>query len=238
MENGNLDKELNALEVPETKPGWIVVDGTALKIATIEADRNSWQELAELVEIKNIESVHDFINGAEVWQKLRQHRDDLDKAYTAVLHKLDIYIGQINELFKVSEDVQRLLKKKLGEWIDEATKEARLAQVQEEAAVKTKLQVERAEAVETLRGAGMIAEASALELEEIVLPPIPLRLDIPKIKDLRFRDNWTFKVVNIALVPKEYFKEPAIDSAKIRAEVNKLHEATAIPGIEVKKEKV
>lgn len=70
-------------------------------------------------------------------------------------------------------------------------------------------------------------------INETYVPPVVVAKSIPKVQGMSIRENWTFRIVNQALIPREYLK---VDEVKIGGVVRSLKDQCRIPGIEVYKE--
>lgn len=75
------------------------------------------------------------------------------------------------------------------------------------------------------QGAAEQAIATPVKAAPVLLPPAA-----PKVAGLSKRENWTFRVVDPALIPREYLM---IDETKVRGVVRAMKGETRIPGIEV-----
>ena len=76
---------------------------------------------------------------------------------------------------------------------------------------------------------GETETAEAIINEPAYVPPVVVAKTLPKVAGMSIRENWTFRVVNQALVPREYLK---LDEVKIGGVVRSLKGSTRIPGIE------
>ena len=83
--------------------------------------------------------------------------------------------------------------------------------------------------------AGMLETAQEIVAAPVVAPVVVLQSERPKVAGLSYRDVWKFRVVNAALVPREYM---AVDETKIGAVVRAMKGTVTIPGVEVYCEKV
>jgi hypothetical protein len=80
----------------------------------------------------------------------------------------------------------------------------------------------------------LVAEAHALINAPIVAPTAaPVAKSTPKVAGITMRKTWNFRVVNEALVPRQYL---SVNETKIRGVVRALGAAAAIPGVEVYEE--
>ena len=83
--------------------------------------------------------------------------------------------------------------------------------------------------------AGLEDEAEAILKEEIYVPPIIVKKDVPKVNGVRFQTVWRWRIKDLSKIPREYF---LLDEVKIGAVVRGLKWAgEVIPGIESYSEK-
>lgn len=75
----------------------------------------------------------------------------------------------------------------------------------------------------------LLAQASQGNVEEHLANA--QAADIGKVKGLQMRESWTYRVVDLKLIPEEYWKR-IVDHEKILAIVKEKKETTNIPGIE------
>ena len=80
---------------------------------------------------------------------------------------------------------------------------------------------------------GETETADAIINEPAYVPPVVVAKTLPKVAGMSIRENWTFRIVNPNLIPREYLK---VDEVKIGGVVRSLKEQCRIPGIEVYKE--
>lgn len=103
-------------------------------------------------------------------------------------------------------------------------KEAELRELARKAEEEAKL----AAALEA-EARGMNFEAQAIIEEQIYSPPIILTPEVPKAKSVRFSTTWTFRIIDLKAIPREYLTP---DLVKIGAEVRSNKGDTRIAGIE------
>jgi|GEM_PF-5691480 len=92
-------------------------------------------------------------------------------------------------------------------------------QAQEDAQLQAALHAE---------SAGNGQEAEAILNGQITTPPVILPPQ-PTTARAQVRENWTYRIVNAALIPREYL---LVDEAKLRKVVKAMKGATRIPGID------
>lgn len=106
---------------------------------------------------------------------------------------------------------------------------ARLADIARKEAEKLAERARKAqESGKVEKAAELLAQA---QMKQAVVPTV--QAEAPKIAGLTTRDNWTFEVVDINLVPREYL---CTDDKKIGQVVRATKGTLAIPGIKVIKE--
>lgn len=137
------------------------------------------------------------------------------------------------------DQADKLLTRKVGdyraeqEWKRREEEERINAERRREAERKAREEAERKAG--ELRQAGLKREAAKVVREAAKAPvevpaPVSLQSTTPKIEGISSRKNWTFRIVNESLVPREYLVP---DEKKIRGVVKALKEKAKIPGVEV-----
>jgi hypothetical protein len=108
--------------------------------------------------------------------------------------------------------------------------ESRLQKLARKAEEDAKLQ----EAI-AAEAAGQTEEAQAILEEEVYVPPVIVKKDVPKVSGVQFRTVWKWRVKDIKKVPLEYLM---MDEVKIGSVVRaRKQEGEVIPGIEAWSEK-
>ena len=83
--------------------------------------------------------------------------------------------------------------------------------------------------------AGQQEEAEAIMEEEVYVPPVIVKKDVPKVQGVQFRTVWKWRVKDVKKIPLEYF---VLDDVKIGAVVRGMKRVgEVIPGIESFSEK-
>ena len=88
---------------------------------------------------------------------------------------------------------------------------------------------ERLQAAIEVEKEGQKEEAEAILSEKVFVPPPIVKKTIPKINGLAQRTTWTWRVVDINKVPRQYLK---INDIAVNQVVRALREKSNIPGIE------
>lgn len=83
--------------------------------------------------------------------------------------------------------------------------------------------------------AEMLATAQELVEAPVAAPVVTLPKATPAVSGISYRDVWKFRVVNAALVPREYL---TVDETKIGGVVRAMKGTVTIPGVEIYSEKV
>lgn len=71
-------------------------------------------------------------------------------------------------------------------------------------------------------------EAEAIVSEPVYVAPVMVQKTTPQVSGVQYRETWTFEVVDINKVPREYLK---LDDVRIGGVVRSMKGATNIPGI-------
>lgn len=83
--------------------------------------------------------------------------------------------------------------------------------------------------------AEMLAAAQEIAAAPVVAPVVNLPRATPVVSGISYREIWKFKVINAALVPREYL---VLDETKVGGVVRAMKGSTNIPGIQAYSEKV
>jgi hypothetical protein len=147
-----------------------------------------------------------------------QDWNDLIKELKAPYLEKEVYIKkQLSDYDREQERIRREEEARLRE---EARKREEEAQIQAAIEADNKGEKEEAEAI--------------LE-EKPYVPPIVLPKTTPKVEGISYRENWTFRIVDAAKVPREYLK---VDEVKIGGVVRSMKGGTKIAGVEIYSERV
>lgn len=150
-------------------------------------------------------------NAHRAHKALCVRRDEMTKPVDGAIEVVD---GKIGVYLKREEDRRAA-----------AERDAR------EAALKAEQDRALAEASH-LSELGLVAEANTV-LEEAITAPAPAVImpsSVPKIAGVSQRQTWHYRIMNEALIPREYL---TVDNVKLNQVVRALKNQTKIPGIEV-----
>lgn len=150
-----------------------------------------------------------------------EHISAAFSAHKSLVAKKKLYAAPI-------EEARKIIRSKMGVYQDE--QEA--IRVKEEARLR---EIARKEAEEAALNAAIEAEssgdtegASAIMAEPVVVAPVVLSKSVPKASTSIPRP-WTFRVVNLALVPRAYLM---LDEVKLGQQARATKDTIKIPGIE------
>lgn len=139
-------------------------------------------------------------------------------------------------------NAKRTLSRGIGSFddkmeIERRAKEARLQEEERKRAEAEAAEHAQEQAIEDaifLEQAGDVQGAAAVLNNPMpVLPkvvPVVVQSAIPKIEGVSGSTNWTFRITNVDLIPREYMM---VDEKAIRGVVKSLKNKCVIPGIEV-----
>jgi len=206
----------NALAWPEKAAALAVVDDATYGLASemlkgIKALRN---RIAETFD-KHIKRAHEAHKG--LVKEKADAEAPLTQAEATIKRNLVTYSTEQERLRKLKE--QRL---------------AEMARQQEEERQLAEAAALESYAVET-GDAEMLVTAQEIAAAPVVAPVIVLPKATPVVSGISFRDVWKFRVVNAALVPREYL---SVDEVKIGGVVRAMKNTVTIPGVDIYSEKV
>lgn len=164
----------------------------------------------------------------------------LEEAETAIKNRMKDYNAEQARLAKVEQDLLDAIAAKEREKL--ATERAAIERKEREKVEALQRERDEAIAAGNARKAAQIerkvekVEEQAAEKtdaiairESMVSAPTVVR-EIPKVAGISKRVYWKFRVVDPALVPREWL---VVDEARLQTVVNALHADVRIPGIEV-----
>ncbi len=148
-------------------------------------------------------------------KNIKRYSDPLDKAKSLIQQSINAYKALQDDIRKAEE-----LKLKLA------------------AEKKEKSRLEK-EMAKELKKEGLTKEEIKDQVKEeiahteIIVPNIKIE-DTTKTDDIKYREYWTFDVIDFALLPDEY---KVVDIQKIGGVVRSLKQNTCIPGVNAYSEK-
>lgn len=189
------------------------------------------RRLKEATEL-DIQTAEDLPTASQLFNEIRNERDRyererkdekephlaagraVDERWKPILDTHDTASSIVNSKISI---FRRQAEKRAAE------EQARLRAQQEKERMRLAKQAERAEAK------GLTETADALIHEAETMQPAIVAPSVPRhVPGLVEADNWTFEIVNAALIPREYLM---LDMVAIRKTVKALKDRTAIPGI-------
>lgn len=202
------------------------------------------QELSSRVEMALVEAKSFVISSNEDYIEAGRRRDGLKAIESFVYELVDAPTKAAHALWKSLvakrdrflgpiEDARKAYKTSMFKWEDaqeqvRKAEEARLA-----AEAKKKAEQEQLNRAAAMEAAGQDEEAQAIINEPVAAPVVVLEKSTPKVQGHTRRMVNKYRVVNEALVPRQYLK---LDDSKIGGVVRSLGLAANIPGISVYQE--
>lgn len=98
----------------------------------------------------------------------------------------------------------KIIEQKRLAWQYEEDRKRRAEEDRLRAIEMKRVEDERLAEATRLEAAGHTAQAEAVIAAPVIPPPVVLRTAVPKSCGVSVRENWTMRVVNDALVPREY----------------------------------
>lgn len=169
---------------------------------------------------------------------LSQIKEDKECAGKAVettvtqLHSLHkAWVSFRNRFVVPLDDTANIIKGKIASWQAAEDRKARELQAKLQAEADEKARRER-EALEKKAATMKTAEKQQeyIERAAAVAPAPVVSVTAEKVDGVRFRENWTFEVVDAAAIPREYL---SVDHVAIGRVVRALKSKASIPGVRV-----
>jgi hypothetical protein len=209
----------------------------------VKSEALAWPERAAALKVTDAES---YTAGGELLKAIKALRNRIADTF-------DTHIKRAHEahkaLVKEKADAEAPLTQAEG-----TIKRALIAYTEAEERKRREEERRLAEEARKAEEARRLEEAAALEAmavetgdtemmataQEIVSAPVPAPVVVlpkttPKVAGLSYREVWRFRVVNAALVPRQYL---TVNEQAIGGVVRAMKGATVIPGVEVYSEKV
>ncbi len=219
--------------------------------AVIEAPSNNWDEQqaltmverAKAIVVSNVEQRTMAAEIGRVVAGLYKEAEEFFKPMKQAAAKAHKEIcTKENTILEPLEQAKQYLSRQIGSFDLRMEQERRAeeARLQEEARKQAEAEAARlaqenaiADAI-TLEQDGDVAGALAVlahpEPVEVYVPPVVVQREIPKTQGVSGAVDWKFKIVNEALIPREYLM---VDEKKLRAIVRAMKDKTNIPGVAV-----
>lgn len=181
----------------------------------------------------------DYIKAGALWNTIRDLRAKVAETFDGIISKAHAAhkeaVAQKKRFDDPLDEGQRAIRRKMNDYDAEQDRIRKLEQAKLEAEAKRKAEEEALELAAELEKAGLKEEAAFV----VENPEQPAQVIIPKttpkVEGFHPRTNWTFDVIDAALVPREYL---CLDMVKIGKVVRAMKSATNIPGIKPREEKV
>jgi len=187
-----------------------------------------------------VESVEDYEMAGSFLQLIARRRKQIEEVFDPIVSKAHgtwkEACNQRTKLIDPLEEAKTFVNGKLRAFDAEQDRirrqeEARLAEI-----AKKQRDDDAIKEAESLKAAGEheLAEMALQVAAEAPAPVVVLPSSTPKMSEMQSRVTWKFRIVNEALVPREFMSP---DEKKIGAVVRSQKSMAKIPGIEIYSEK-
>lgn len=192
------------------------------------------------VQQMTVSNVEDYEMAGSFLQLIAKRYRQIEEVFDPIVAKAHATwkeaCSQRSKLLEPLDQAKKCVNEKLRTFDQEQDRirrqeEARLA---EEA--KKKIDDDAIREAEALRAAGEpeLADMALQVAAEAPAPVVVLPSSTPKMAEMQSRTNWKFRIVNEALIPREYLSP---DEKKIGAVVRSQKAMAKIPGVQVYSEK-
>ena len=205
----------------------------------MEIDTKALATVKELEAVPAIKNTDDYLVAVELWKAGRAMMEQISAAYDTIIaaaHKTHKEaVAKKKSFFDPVETATKRIKGLMSIYDAEQERKRReeVARLEAEAR-KREEERKLAEAI-AVEQAGDRVAADAIMEEEITLPPVYVPKSVPKVAGVVYREVWKFRIVDSALVPREYL---AVDEVKLGGVVRSTKGSLKIPGVEVYSEEV
>lgn len=139
------------------------------------------------------------------------------------------------KLMSPLQKVETHLKRGISLYRARQEEERRRREAEMRAAARAKEEERRLAEAARLESEGRDNEAQMVLDMPVHAPPVVLPPAVPKLDNVSTRENWTFRVVNEALIPREFLIP---DTTKLRAHARSFRDKALVPGVEFFAEEV
>lgn len=215
-------------------------------------DQNEINERALTVPEKaraiTINSNEDYVQAGEILLVIKDLRKEIDTYFDPIIKKaFDSHkeaVAQKKRAEAPLVEAEGIIKPKIAAYLAEQERirreeERRLQEIARREEEERRL-AEAIKAEEEMKKAGMAREEAAKQAAVILekpihVAPVVVPKVVPKVQGVSTSKRWTFRIVNPAIIPREYLM---VDEQKIGSVVRAMKEKTNIPGIEVYSEDI
>ena len=189
-----------------------------------------------------------YLAAGELWKNIKALRERVSDCFDPLIkHAHELHratLAKKNEVDKPLEAAQRTVKGTMETYDREQERirqeeERRLREIARKEE-EERLLLEAIEAEAAMKASGMTAEevkeGTAKIIEEpVYVAPVVVPKATPKVEGMSYRTTWKFRIVNPALIPREYLVP---DEVKIGGVVRALKDQCRINGVQVYSERV
>lgn len=197
------------------------------------------EQILDTAEMLVVRTQEEFEGCAKFLQKVKGALAELEQRRRSIVDPINLAVKRINDLFRgpreTLEVAETSAKGAMARYSQEQERKAREEEARlrrlaaEENAKKIKAAEREAEKAEK-KGDPALAESIRDQAQATLIPPPILQAETPKAAGISMRTVWKFRIVNEALVPREYLVP---DERKIGGVVRSLQDKASIPGVEV-----
>ena len=201
-------------------------------IAPVAADALSFAKEVQIDDDGTYKIVAEWLTETQTIRK--EIEATFDPGIAAQKVALETLRASKNRYAKPYEDAVMIVKGKLKAYweLKEAARREQEAKLREQA--KAEAEAKQKAKAEKLVKEGKVEQAQALIQAPVKTLPIIVGPAVPKVDGISSRGGWKFRIVDEALIPREYL---SVDEGKIGKVVRALEGRTNIPGVEVYEEK-
>lgn len=185
-------------------------------------------------QITAIKTAEDYTRAGNILLTIKEIRKKIENTFKPIKQKMDAAKKEVLDQEKAADkplaEAESYIKPLIAGYLAEQEKirlaeEARLREIARKEEEERQLQAALAAEAE-----GQNEEAEAIISAPVQAAPIVVPKTVPKVPGVNMRKEWKFRIINPALIPREYLIP---DEKKIGQIVRALKEQTKIPGIEV-----
>ena len=186
---------------------------------------------ARAVEIRSNE---DYVKAGEILLVIKDLRKQIDETFDPIIKKAhEAHKEAVAQKKKVDAplvEAEGIIKPRIAAW------NAEQERIRREEEARLREQARKEEEERRLQEAILAEQNGQTEAAEEIMaapvqpPPVVVPKTVPKVSGVSMVKQWKFRVVNPALIPREYMVP---DETKIGGVVRALKDQAHIPGVEV-----
>lgn len=213
-----------------------VINITTEETEVVRQEALTIPEQAKAIQVVDAET---YTKAGEVLITIKALRKKIDATFDGIIKKAhEAHKEAVNQK-KVAEapliEAENIIKPALAAYDREQERIRREEEEKQREIARKAEEDRRLREAEQAEKEGKQEEAQAIIDEPVYVPPVVLERSTPKVSGISMQKVWKFRVVNQALIPREYMIP---DQVKIGGVVRATKGSIQIPGVEIYSEDI